>query len=242
MVVGMDEVADLGPEPDRRSVVGLIEALPDLVELFEDDPMALGVGALGDAVRALTTLAGQVDAALCRCVDAFEQRGACGFDGAASTASWMAARTEFSKAAAADLVKRGSVLRACPLTMEAYRAGVLGTAKVRLLVKARDEVEDQYAEHEAELIDAIRDLSVARAAIVLKRWHELARSQGGPSEDAGPEPDGGRDNSLSIASTFEGRRVLTGSADRVGAPSSRTGSRPRSIGCSARAGSTPATG
>lgn len=210
----MDTVTVVGV---RRSITGLVEALPELVDLCEDDPEYQGPAELGQTIQALATAVGQLDAALSRAIGVFDRRGDHGLDGAPSAASWVAGRTELSAASLTHVVRRSRTLRDLPITEEAYRAGVLGTAKIGLLLTARDGVEDTYERDEQLLIDSIRNLRVSHAAVVLRRWRELARSLHGPSDDTddGPPPPDPAPNTLTVASTFEGNRVITGSAGRI---------------------------
>jgi hypothetical protein len=208
-------------EPDEgaaerpgASASGLVEALPELVDMLEADPDELTVGERGDLVRALVSVAGRIDAAVCRAIGSFDRHGDHGVDGARSPATWIAGRTELSLTAARTHARRSSTLQCCPAVTAAYRAGVLGTSKVAALIDVRDGLEDEFAADEADLVDVIAPLTVRQAHIVLRRWRELALSRLDASPDD-PPPDPEADNSVSVAATFEGRRVLTGSLDPI---------------------------
>lgn len=189
------------------SVTGWGEQAAALMALAEVDPTTLTARERGEAVRALVTVAGQVEAALHALADTFATRHDHERDGARSAAAWVTARTELSRSQANGLFHRAELLRRCPATLAAYRAGAIGTAKVRALLRAREGVEDRFAADEAFLIDTIAPFTVARAGILLARWHELARAEQPCSPDDGAPGDG--DDSLHLTATFEGRRVLT---------------------------------
>lgn len=198
----------------RRSVTGLVEALPELIDLLETDPSQVSSAERGDLVRGLASAIGQFDAALCLAVDAMERNGDATLDGARSVASWAAARTELSVTSGRDLKVRGRTLRDCPIVAEAHLSGVIGTAKVRMLTDARQGVEDLFARDEQILIDAIRSLTVNRARVVIGRWRELALSQLDSSLDD-PEPKDPPANSFTSSATIDGNRVMSGSFDRI---------------------------
>ena len=102
----------------------------------------------------------------------------------------------------------------CPHLRQAYRDGVLGTAKVVLLLNARRDVEALFAEHEADLIELIRDLTVAQARVVVRRWRQKALESLGIQDD-GPDPCDEANNSLHVSATLEGRREILGNLDAV---------------------------
>lgn len=115
---GDDHPAD-GPEV-RGVEESVVEAVRGLASVLEIDPEDLSGGERGELVAALASVAGRVDAALCRAVGSFAAHGDHTGDGARSAGSWIAARTELSATAARDLAHRGVVLRDCPGVTEAY--------------------------------------------------------------------------------------------------------------------------
>ena len=218
-----EAAADPPPEGDDHPADGaevrgveesVLEAVRGLASVLEIDPEDLSGGERGELVAALASVAGRVDAALCRAVGSFAAHGDHTGDGARSAGSWIAARTELSATAARDLAHRGVVLRDCPGVTEAYGAGVIGTGKVRALLAARDGIEDLFAPQEAHLVDVVADLSVRHANVVLARWRELALARRSTSPDD-PPPDPEADNSVTISPGFEGRRIITGSLDAL---------------------------
>lgn len=196
------------------STSGLVEAIPELVRLAEADPDALTVGERAEAVRALTSIHDQVAAALTHHVEAFDRHRDHEHDAARSVSAWIASRTELNQRTASILVERARSLRACPIVSEAHRAGVLGTAKADLLLGAREHVEARFADDEAMLTETIRPLTVRQARVVIAHWRRLALSELDHSPDD-RDPHDPADNSTTIATGFEGRRILTATFDPV---------------------------
>lgn len=134
-----------------------------LLELLGSAPGGLTDGEVSDGVLALVKLSGQVDAALAGFTSVFEARTVFAGDGARSTGSWIAARSEITAQAATRLAQRARALRSCPHVATAYEQGLIGTAKVGFVLAAREGVESLFAEREQELVELIRDLTVAHA-------------------------------------------------------------------------------
>ena len=82
------------------------------------------------------------------------------------------------------------------------------------MAKVREDLEDQFAEDEADLVEVIAPLTVRQAHVVLRRWRELALARLDSSPDD-PPPDPEADNSVTVSPGFEGRRVVTGSLDPI---------------------------
>lgn len=184
-----------------------------LNELLATDPASMTTGERIDSVLALAKLRGQVDAALTRSVGAFDANVDFAADGARSTNSWIAARTELSQSEAKAFWQQARDLRPCPSVEEAYQSGVLGSAKVRALLRAREGVAPLFAEQEAEMVEVIRPLTVRAAEIYLARWRQAALATA--NQDDGPPPDDPADNSLHVSATFQGRRAITGDLDVI---------------------------
>ncbi len=193
---------------------GVDQALLLVSELLVGSVGNLTDGEVVDALVGVAELAGRVDAVLARLTDSFDTRGLGVIDGARSTATWLANRTELARPHAHALVGAGRVLRACPVVDEAASSGRLGTAKVRLLAEAWRGVEELFAEHESELVGWIAPLTVAQARTVLERWRLMALAS--TDQDDGPEPAGDPSrNTFTCSQTFQGRWHLNGDVDAV---------------------------
>ena len=164
-------------------------------------------GEFADAVVALDRLRSEVDAAYAVAAARWDANAVWAADGAQSGAGWLNSHGETTKIGARVLLKRGRTLRYCPAVTAAYRQGLIGTAKVDLMFKARKGCEDLFGEHETDLVEQIRPLTVEQAAIVLRYWRRLA-TQG----DDDTEPADTTDT-VGLAPTLGGRFDVTGNLD-----------------------------
>lgn len=185
-----------------------------LLGLLGSAPGELTDGEVGDGLLALVKLWGQVDAALAGFTSVFEARTVFAGDGARSTGSWIAARSEITAQAATRLAQRARGLRSCPHVAAAYEQGLIGTAKVGFVLAAREGVESLFAEREQELVELIRDLTVAHARLAVAQWRRLALATAGLDEDS--EPCDEVANHLHLSRSSEGRHLLSGNLDAVG--------------------------
>ncbi len=89
----------------------------------------------------------------------------------------------------------------CLATIDGAR---LGAAKVEMLLDARVDLEDLFAEHEAVIVAEVAPLTVAQAAVVVKDWRRIALATVG--NDDGPEPGEDPDlNAVHLSATFQNR-------------------------------------
>ena len=174
-----------------------------------------------EAVLVHAELVGRLEAEALRWYGAFDGHGLAAADGSRTTAVWIASRTELSRPHAGAMVKNARGLRGAPHVSEAYKNGTIGTAKMRMLLAAREVYPELFGEHEKELVHHISGLTVTHAKVAIERWRQLAEStkafedakgSDGSSGDGGAGGDGdlgGSDpaesNSLRMSSTFQGR-------------------------------------
>lgn len=166
------------------------------------------------AVLGLAVAVGQVEACLARASASVRSRSLHTLDRARSAESWLAGRTELSHGRAKALVGIGRQLPACAHVEAAYASGRLGTAKVELLVGARDRVEGLFAEHEAELVEQVAPLTVRQAKVLLAHWRVLALATVGADEGTDPSADDTL-NRLHVSPTFLGRFRIDGDLDAI---------------------------
>ncbi|MEO6988769.1 MAG: hypothetical protein ABI239_08980 [Aquihabitans sp.] len=204
------KAGDLGSHGET----GLRAQLPMLIELMEADPNELTSGERVDAVRALAALSGQVDAALSRHAAGFDAHMDYVDDGARTAFGWMGARTEIPTGTAKAVVTRGRALRSCPILEDAYRCGVIGTAKVRDALAAREGVEALFAEQEQVVVSIIAGLTVLGAHKYLDKWRATALATIGADDDKAPADVAA--NSLHLSRTFEKRWAINGDLDVTG--------------------------
>lgn len=182
-----------------------------LAELLAAEPGELTDGEVSDGVLALARLVDRVDAALTAFASVLDTRAIHTADGARSLPAWMASRADVSRQGATAIAWRGRKLRSCPHVAAAHRAGVLSGAKVRMLLQARRQVEECFAEHEAGLVEHLRPLTVAHAAIAVARWRQKALEEAGIDPDRSPTDPS--ENTLHLSRTLGGRWAISGDAD-----------------------------
>jgi hypothetical protein len=158
-----------------------------------------------------------LESALVRWVDVLDGRTIWTGDASRSPGAWIAARTELGRSAAAAKVHTARDLRCCPELDAAYRAGRIGTAKVRAALHARKAWPQLFAEHEAAIVTEIEPLTVDEAIIVLRRWATLAQQLRSSAEDGDGDGDHHpmADNQLHLSTTFGGTVVGDLSLDAV---------------------------
>ena len=211
-MASMEDVVD-EPQHEMRAGAWSSDDGALLLELLGSTPGGLTDGEVGDGLLALVKLSGQLEATLAGFASAFEARTVFAGDGARTAGSWIAARSEITAQAATRLLRRARGLRSCPFVAAAYEQGLIGTAKVGFVLEAREGVESLFAEREQELVELIRDLTVAHARLALAQWRRLALAEAGLDEDAEPCDEG--TNRLHLSRSSEGRHLLMGNLDAV---------------------------
>ncbi len=190
-----------GERPGADALIGLVGAVP--VDLTD--------GEVTDGLLDLVELSGRVHAALARFMASFDARSLAAVDGARSVSGWVAARSELSRPAAVGALVCGRALRHCPAVDAAATSGRLGAAKVRLLLDARDRLEDLFAKHEAQLVEEVAPMTVEEARRHLATWRQVALAT---TKQDGPEPGDDSDrNNVHLSSTFQRRWRLDGDLD-----------------------------
>lgn len=163
------------PDDQPLAMPALVGELTGLLQVEEVG--SLTDGELADALTVLVDAASRLEARLCQVAAAFDARAIHAADGHKTAAAWLAARTEITRPHASALVHRGRDLRSCPHVEVAYRSGVIGTDKVRLLLKARDRFPAPFATAAQTLVEFVAPLSVAHAAVVLERWLAINQAE-----------------------------------------------------------------
>jgi hypothetical protein len=190
-----------GGRPGADALVGLLGVVP--AELTD--------GEVTDGLLDLVELSGRVQAALARFTASFDARSLAAVDGARSVSGWVAARSELSRPAAVGALVCGRALRHCPVVDVAATDGRLGAAKVRMLLDARHDVEELFAEHEAALVGEVAPLTVEQARRRIDAWRDVALAT---LKKDGPAPGNDSDlNGVHLSSTFQNRWRLDGDLD-----------------------------
>src|SRR4051812_18402924 len=119
------------PHGPARTVSGLLR---DLADDLETDPAECPDAAKRQRLVALLSGSGRLDAAIAREVSVFDANTVWAGDGARSAGGWIQARTEISKTRATAVVGTARDLRSCAHVEAAWTSGLVGTAKVQLLL------------------------------------------------------------------------------------------------------------
>jgi Domain of unknown function (DUF222) len=133
-------------------------------------------------------------------------------DGATSITAWLRHHARRSGRDAARCAKTARRLRELPVTVTAYRDGVLSAGQVQAIVaNLTERTVDLFADHEAELVPAVARLSVGETPVAMQEWARRADAVvGDDSEPALPE------RSLHLSRILDGHRELSGSFDPEG--------------------------
>jgi hypothetical protein len=135
-------------------------------------------------------------------------------DGARTQKAWLTARSELSKAQANRALKLDRDLARYPRLLDAWRRGVLGTDKVRLLLDAAPHVEAMLERDQSMLIERLRTKTVDGARASIRLWREGALAELSESPDD-PPPDDPVVNSVKIRAGVGTERCLSGIFDAV---------------------------
>src|SRR5690606_25099680 len=96
-------------------------------------------------------------------------------------------------------------LRQLPEVSEAWRTGVLSSAKVHTIVGVlNDRVTPLFAEHERENVATLAGLAIDDAVIWLRQWRHAA------DDVLHDEPEVEQREALYVSPTLDGRRMLNG--------------------------------
>jgi len=199
-------------------------ALRELADAAEQGKVAdLPDASVVELVLACAATSGRLDALLTQAVGVLDARTIWRGEGARSCAGWLSVRTELPRARAGGITAAARDLRACPVVEAGSLDGRIGTAKVRLLLEARDVYPDLFSEWEQRLVDWIEPLTVAQAAKVTAEWAVRAEAtreaddaeRAGDDPDRSPEPDASAANKVHLSQTLGGRYALDGDYDAV---------------------------
>lgn len=173
------------------------------------DGVLAAVGGRGEEILALLEVIDRAGAALVERVGAFDAAEEYAADGAYSTACWIRARSDVSRAESLQLQRFAGQLRSMPATRQAVAAGKVSVAKAKLLAGVvNDRTRDAFAEDEAQLVDGVQAIGVDSAKAALDQWRRLADTDG-------PDPSTPERNRASLTIEFNGRWHLDADLDPV---------------------------
>jgi hypothetical protein len=136
--------------------------------LIDTDPFALSDG---PAIELLQRESSRMEAALTKATAAFDARRNYEADGATTTATWVASRTNLPLEKAKRRVHLGRELRAMPLVDDAWCAGDIGEAQVGVLANARTPgTVDAFTRDEEMLVRDATRLRFSSLVRSLRMW------------------------------------------------------------------------
>lgn len=129
--------------------------------------------------------------------------------------SFVAARSELSPSHVGSAAAMSRDLAELPAVFEAWRAGELGTAKVRALLRIEPVLRPFLVRDQVELVEAITPLAAWAVKRYLDRWREwvLSEMDGSPDDpEPGPEQP---TNSVRMSAGVGSEQMLHGIFDAV---------------------------
>jgi hypothetical protein len=157
-----------GDSPGDALVSSLVAVLPSL----GSDPASITAAERSEVVLALASAVGQAEALLGQFANVSGANLDHVLDGARTQKAWLTARSELSKAQAGRALKLDRDLARYPRLLDAWRRGVLGTDKVRLLLDAAPHVEAMLERDQSMLIERLQAKTVDGARASIRLWRE----------------------------------------------------------------------
>ena len=155
----------------------------------------------GDALAEVLSLADRLNAKLSKAVAEFDAEALWELDGATSMTAWLRHHAGMTSSSAKSVASTAKRLRTLPMTANGWLVGTLSGGQVQAIVR---NATPEFAEHEAEVVPALVDLSVADTATAMQQWKAMLDVE--PREDRG----------VHLSRTLDGQWELTGSLDPLG--------------------------
>ena len=156
----------------------------------------------GDALAEAFRLADLLNAKLSAAVAAFDAESAWELDGATSMTAWLRNHAGMTASNAKSMTSTAKKLRTLPLTASGWLAGELSGGQVQAIVR---NATPEFAEHEADVVPVLTELSVADTAQVMQQWRAMLDTEP-PTDERG----------VHLSQTLDGRWELSGSLDPLG--------------------------
>jgi hypothetical protein len=184
-----------------------VEALEHMGEVIAGlDFAAVPPEELGECLVALARLGAQIEAVTLACTSRFDKAGGWADDGALGLGPWLRSRIGVSATGAYRQVRTARALEAAPVLREAFRAGELSTAKMRLLAAlALGDRAELFARDEAVLVAEAKTATAEAAAQMVRYWRALADDELGRPDQTAEALEANQ--SLRVSDTFEGTVV-----------------------------------
>ena len=173
----------------------------EVKELGRLDPETLDDLSLDEAVTELTRIADAFEAGRARLLEAWDRRRVWAASGARSAAAALATATRHAKPACGSELWLAHAWRHLPLAAEAWGAGEISAAHVRVLARARNaRTADTLARDEAMLVHQAQQLRFSQFAQVVDYWLLHADPDGTAQSDL----DRRDRRRVHLARTFDG--------------------------------------
>ena len=141
----------------------------------------LDVPADSAALAAILALRDRLDARISSAVAAHDRTRLWELDGATSMTAWLTDRAAMPRPRAAATASRARKLAYLPLTVKAWRDGVLSSGQVEAIATNLDpDTLGLFAEHEPVIVPSLVDLPVRDVATAMGAWREAATAHRGP--------------------------------------------------------------
>ena len=158
-------------------------------------------------VRALAVM-DRLAAKVSEAVGAFDAAGLWELDASTSMVAWLRTHGGLSAASASSLARTARKLRSLPVVAGAWLDGSLSGGQVQAVTaNVHDAAVELFAEHEAEVVPALTELSVPDMAMAMSAW--AARAAALRDDKGSDEPV----RSAHLSQTLDGRWRLDGAFD-----------------------------
>ncbi|HVF73405.1 MAG TPA: DUF222 domain-containing protein [Acidimicrobiales bacterium] len=168
-----------------------------LRKAIEDLEVPLDGDALAEVLKVVDLLNAKVAAA----IGAFDAEALWELDGATSMTAWLRHHARMTASTAKSTASTAKKLRGLPLTEDYWLSGRLSGGQVQAIVR---NATAEFPEHEAAVVPALVDLSVAGTALAMQQWKAMLDIE--PTFQRG----------VHLSQTLEGQWDLTGSLDPLG--------------------------
>lgn len=181
-----------------------------MFEALEKAVDELSIPLDGRALQAVFALRDRLDAAIAEAVGAFDAASLWDIDLATSMTGWLR-QVGLSRRDAGRLATHAKRLRSLPVTAAAWRSGELSSGQVDTILSVVNERHlERFADHEAAVVPTLVPLGIRELSAVMAAWRAKADAVADGDEPAG------RERSLHVSKTIDGRVELSGSLDREG--------------------------
>ena len=181
----------------------------DVLGALESAIEELDLGFDGDTLVAACRLLDRLTAKVALAAAGFDASRRWELDGATSAAAWLQHRAGMTASAAKSTVRTGNLVTHLPVTRDAWLSGTLSSDQVRAVEANVDErTVELFAEHEAEVVPALRPLSARHTATAMQHWRARAEALlDDEREPAMPH------RALKLSQSYGGNFYLSGSLD-----------------------------